>query len=57
MPILEHKRTEHMIKNRYNSLINKNRLSKREKEEVVANKILNELEISLNLKHKTKVFK
>lgn len=39
VPLLNETRTEHMIKNRYNSLISKNKVNKKQKEEEVANKI------------------
>lgn len=41
--LLDGTRTEHMIKNRYNSLIAKWRGPKKQKEEDVAKKILNML--------------
>ena len=37
--MLRGSRTEHMIKNRYNSLISKWRVSKKQKEEEIAKKI------------------
>lgn len=40
MDLLEGTRTEHMIKNRYNSLVAKWRGTKKQKEEEVARKIL-----------------
>ena len=36
-------RTEHMIKNRYNSLVSKNKSNKKQKEEEIANKIFKQL--------------
>jgi hypothetical protein len=40
VPILRDTRTEHMIKNRYNSLINKQRKSKKEREEHLRHRIV-----------------
>lgn len=40
VPILKDSRTEHMIKNRYNSLINKQRKSKKEREEHLRHRIV-----------------
>ena len=43
VPLLNETRTEHMIKNRYNSLINKNKSNKKQKEEDICDRIYNEL--------------
>ena len=43
VPLLNETRTEHMIKNRYNSLINKNKSNKKQKEEDICDKIYKEL--------------
>jgi hypothetical protein len=48
VPLLNDTRTEHMIKNRYNSLISKARSSKKQKEEETARKILKQLNKSLD---------
>lgn len=41
--LLNDKRTEHMIKNRYNSLISRNRLQRHDRERDIAQRTLNEL--------------
>ena len=43
MPVLKDTRTEHMIKNRYNSLLNKQRKSKKEREEQLCLRIIKQL--------------
>lgn len=43
VPLLHETRTEHMIKNRYNSLVSKNKSNKKQKEEEIANKIYRQL--------------
>jgi len=58
VPLLQNTRTEHMIKNRYNSIINKNRINKNQKEEQIAEIVLKnlnkELENEQNSDSKTK---
>jgi hypothetical protein len=43
VPVLKDTRTEHMIKNRYNSLLNKQRKSKKEREEQLCLRIIKQL--------------
>ena len=40
---LHNKRTEHIVKNRYNHLINKNKFFRQEKERIVSMRILKEI--------------
>lgn len=41
--VLKDTRTEHMIKNRYNSLVNKQRKSKKEREEQLCHRIIKQI--------------
>lgn len=54
--ILNDSRTEHMIKNRYNSLLNRQRAAKKEREETSVSKIRKQLkkQVEFNLKKKQK---
>jgi hypothetical protein len=48
VPVLRDTRTEHMIKNRYNSLLSKQRRSKKEREEHLIQKIIKQLKKQIN---------
>jgi hypothetical protein len=54
VPILNDTRTEHMIKNRFNSLISKLKCSKREKEEQMMIKIIRQLKKQISNMEKRK---
>jgi hypothetical protein len=53
--ILDHKRTEHSIKNRFNTLVAQHRRYKTEKELKVASRILMKLQDKLGIKNWDKV--
>lgn len=53
VPVLKDTRTEHMIKNRYNSLLNKQRKSKKEREEQLCLRIIKQLKKQIsNAEHR-----
>lgn len=43
VPLLKNSRTEHMIKNRFNSIVSKYRVSRKEREEYLVVKIIKQL--------------
>jgi hypothetical protein len=57
VPLLNNSRTEHMIKNRFNSIISKRRVSRKERDEHLVSKIIKQLKkqmINAEIRRKSK---